>query len=200
MGKCNLNDASAVIVRNSQHGQKDAVDIAVTITAPSCSIVIPCYDEAKNIPLVLERCREAFTGQDIELVLVDNGSCDGTAELLCRLLPDYPFARSVRVEVNQGYGFGILAGLRSCNSEILGWTHADMQTDPADIPKALRLMQTCDNPGSCFVKGTRVGRRLSDNLFTLGMSIFESLLLLKPMWEINAQPVLFRRSFFLSWN
>lgn len=100
------------------------------------SIVVPCYNEEENIPPVLERFRRAIGPRDAEVLLVDNGSTDGSAGLLEKLLPDYPFARTVRVPVNQGYGYGILRGLKDAKGDFIGWTHADLQTDPADVMKA----------------------------------------------------------------
>lgn len=161
------------------------------------SLVIPCYNEAKNLPLLLERCKNVARSGEIEVILVDNGSSDGSAEILAGLLEQCPGCRSVRVEVNQGYGYGILQGLRAATGEIIGWTHADMQTDPADALRGLELF--ADFPGGVFVKGARRGRPFADVAFTVGMSLFESLLLRTPLWDINAQPTLFPRRFFESW-
>lgn len=162
------------------------------------SLVIPCYNEAANLPLLLERCAKVADGSTIEVVLVDNGSTDTSAQVLSELLPRYPGCRSIRVEVNQGYGFGILSGLRSCQGEIIGWTHADMQTDPVDALRGLEIFRQQGN--AIFVKGRRYGRPLGDTFFTMGMSLFETLLLRRPLWDINAQPTLFPRTFFDTWQ
>ncbi len=162
------------------------------------SLVIPCYNEAANLPLLLERCKALGAREGMEVILVDNGSTDDSPAVLARLLPTYPGCRSVRVEVNQGYGFGILAGLRAAHGDILGWTHADMQTDPLDALRGLVLFET--NDGDIFVKGRRQGRPLIDSVFTIGMSVFETILLRRAMWDINAQPTMFSRSFFESWS
>lgn len=162
------------------------------------SLIIPCYNEAANLPLLLERCRELVRRPGIEVILVDNGSTDNSPEVLLSLLPRYSGCRSVRVEKNQGYGFGILAGLRAAKGEILGWTHADMQTDPQDALQGLDLLGK--HGADIFVKGRRYGRPWADVAFTLGMSVFETLLLAKPMWDINAQPTLFSRTFFETWR
>lgn len=162
------------------------------------SLVIPCYNEAANLPLLLERCKALGEREGVEVILVDNGSTDNSADVLARLLPDYPGCRSVRVEVNQGYGFGILSGLRAARGDILGWTHADMQTDPQDALTGLTYFE--GNPDRIFVKGRRYGRPAMDVLFTVGMSFFETLLLARPMWDINAQPTMFSRRFFESWS
>src|SRR4051812_25089667 len=97
---------------------------------PTLSLVIPCYNEAANLPLLLPRCAALTRAGDAEVILVDNGSTDDTAEVLARSLPEFPGCRTVRVPTNQGYGFGILRGLEAATAGIIGWTHADMQTDP----------------------------------------------------------------------
>lgn len=162
---------------------------------PLVSLVIPCYDEAANLPLLIRRIEEVFDGEpDIEVVLVDNGSSDETPSIMAALA-GHPVLRSVRVEVNQGYGFGILAGLRSARGRFLGWTHADMQTDPADVGVALKVIRERGGD-DLYVKGRRHGRPLQDVVFTVGMAIFESVLLGTPLWDISAQPNLFPRTFY----
>lgn len=164
------------------------------------SVVIPCYNEEKNIPLVLEAFKKAIGQREVEVVLVDNGSRDGTSALLQRILPQYPFARSVKVEVNQGYGLGILTGLRAARGEFIGWTHADCQTDPGDVVKALDIIYQHGSKTDIYVKGSRRGRSFFDLIFTVGMSVFESFLLGARLWDINAQPNIFHRSFFETWE
>ncbi|EXU75211.1 MULTISPECIES: glycosyltransferase family 2 protein [Erwinia] len=163
------------------------------------SLVIPCYNEAANLPLLLERCKGVIAARpDVEIILVDNGSTDDSPEVLHTLLPQYPGCRSVRVEVNKGYGFGIVSGLRAAKGDILGWTHADLQTDPQDALRGFELFTR--HGDNIFVKGKRYGRPFMDVLFTVGMSFFETVLLAKPMWDINAQPTLFPRAFFDGWR
>lgn len=161
------------------------------------SLVIPCYNEAATLPLLLERCRELAATPGVEVILVDNGSTDGSAEVLAGLLLQYPGCRSIRVERNKGYGFGILEGLRAAQGDILGWTHADMQTDPHDALRGLALFEQYGD--AIFVKGRRHGRPFMDSVFTVAMSVFETLVLSGPMWDINAQPTMFARNFFGSW-
>lgn len=170
------------------------------MTAPEHSLVIPCYNEAANLPLLVARCRECFRGSAVEVVLVDNGSTDDSPAVLSGLLRNDGQIRSVRVEKNQGYGFGILNGLRAARGDILGWTHADMQTDPADFLKAVAKFGVAADPANLFVKGRRQGRPLGDEIFTTGMAVFETVLLGKPLIDINAQPTVFHRRFFESWT
>ncbi len=164
------------------------------------SIVVPCYNEEKNIPLLLERFAQASRGYLFELVLVDNGSTDGTAAALLPLLPQYPFVRLVKESVNRGYGFGILQGLQAATGDYLGWTHADMQADPEACFKAMDIIAGNGYPMDVFVKGARQGRPFMDKLFTWGMGIFETFIFGKFLWDINAQPNVFHRKFYESWR
>ncbi|MBT8552461.1 glycosyltransferase family 2 protein [Polynucleobacter paneuropaeus] len=162
------------------------------------SLIIPCYNEADNLPLLLDRCSTLRDDGNIEVILVDNGSTDNTAEILKKLLPSYSHCRAIRVPVNQGYGFGILTGLKSAQGEILAWTHADMQTDPTDILRGFEIFQL--HGKYIYAKGQRTKRPFADVVFTIGMSIFETCLLKTRLWDINAQPNIFSRQFFESWQ
>lgn len=165
------------------------------------SLVIPCYNEARNIPLILERLQRAIVRPDVEVILVNNGSTDNSRVVLEELLPRYPFARTVLVPVNQGYGYGIRSGLAAARGKYLGWTHADLQTDPSDAIAALEIIEQRGEPPAILVKGNRrEGRRLFDRVFTIGMSLFETIYLGARLWDINAQPNIFPRSFFDTWK
>lgn len=163
------------------------------------SIVVPCYNEEQNIPLILERFNSVINRDDIEVILVNNGSKDNSQNVIDELLPKYKFARTTLVEINQGYGYGILQGLKVTNGEYIGWTHADMQTDPKDVIKALDIIEKEGNSKDLFIKGDRKNRPLFDQFFTSGMSMFESIYLGKSLYDINAQPNIFHKSFYEGW-
>ena len=162
------------------------------------SIILPCYNEEKNIPLILEKFNNCIKTEDIELILVNNGSTDNSEDVLKKILPKYSFARSVKIEINQGYGHGVFEGLKSSKGEFMCYTHADLQTDPGDVLKGYHIIKNSSDPENCFIKGDRKGRGFIDQFFTLGMSIFETLYLRAILWDINAQPNLFHRKFFKS--
>jgi len=170
------------------------------MSKPDLSIVVPCYNEAENIPDLISRFSHAIGNHNIELVIVNNGSSDSSADLLANAQQQHDFITLVDIAKNQGYGFGILAGLRQAKADILGWTHADLQTDPQDVIKAFTLIQEQADKEDCYIKGDRKGRPLFDQIFTMGMSLFESLYLSTRLWDINAQPNIFHRSFFDKWQ
>jgi glycosyltransferase involved in cell wall biosynthesis len=162
------------------------------------SLIIPCYNEACNLKLLIERCATLKNMKDIEVLLVDNGSTDDTPECIAELTSYHNHIRFIRVDVNNGYGFGILAGLEAAKGNILAWTHADMQTDPIDIIAGLKHFAT--HGEEVFVKGRRYGRPVMDVFFTIGMTVFETLLLRRILIDINAQPTMFSRTFYMSWE
>ena len=167
------------------------------------SIVVPCYNEEQNLPELFTRFRSAVeNAPGVEVVFVDNGSRDQSAAVFVEALrrPENRFARVVTVPVNQGYGYGILQGLKAARGEFLAWTHADLQTDPADVLAAFALLERQPDSGHCFVRGRRVGRPLFDRAFTAGMSVVATLALGVRVRDVNAQPKLFSREFFASWT
>ena len=158
------------------------------------SIVIPCFNEKGNLEKLINTCLENLCSESIEVILVDNGSNDGSEEIFSSLEKN-DFLKSIRINKNIGYGNGILQGLKHATGDYIGWTHADLQTDPKDVVRGFELI----NDENTFVKGSRRGRRFGDNIFTIGMAIFETILLKTFLWEINAQPTIFHKSFFNNW-
>jgi len=159
------------------------------------SIIIPCFNEEKNIPIILERFKKIIGKKKIEVLLVNNGSYDGSLKILKVLIPKYKFAKLIDIKINKGYGNGIMSGLLKAKGKYIGYTHADLQTDPYDLIRAYSLIISQNNPEFSFIKGCRKNRPFFDQFFSIGMSLFESLYLWTPLWEINAQPNLFSRRF-----
>lgn len=160
------------------------------------SIVIPCYNESGNLLKLIDICKKELCANGVEVILIDNGSTDGSDKILKTIKDSDQLLKSYRLEKNQGYGGGILYGLSKAKGQYIGWTHADLQTDPADVLNGFKLMDS----DKIFVKGSRIGRPIADNIFSIGMGIFESIILRTKLWEINAQPTIFSKKFFLSWS
>jgi len=166
--------------------------------SPALSIILPCYNEAANIPFIFERFRkDVGERNDVEVILVNNGSTDASGTVIKDLLqnPSNRFARTILVNPNQGYGYGIMKGIQAASGEVLSWTHADLQTDPADVLSAFERFRTQPDMTRCFLKGNRIKRPLLDASFTLGMSLLSSLALSRVLFDVNAQPKMFHRSF-----
>jgi glycosyltransferase involved in cell wall biosynthesis len=165
------------------------------------SIVIPCYNEAETIPTLLVAYKEVIKERnDIEIILVNDGSKDSTQEVLEREKGKYPFLRVLHNYPNGGYGSAVTTGLSVAKGKYIGWTHGDLQTPPNDILRALEIVQLPKYEKGVYVKGRRQKRPLGDVVFTFGMSIFESLLFQKALVDINAQPNIFPASFYATWK
>lgn len=166
--------------------------------AQKLSVVLPCYNEALNLPALFQRLDLFLEAMpDAEIILVNNGSGDNSQEIMEREIASRSASaiRIVQVPENRGYGFGILSGLRQATSETLAWTHADIQTDPLDVKRAWDSWLQKPN-GTTLVKGTRTNRKFMEAVFSFGMGVIASLALGKRLKEINAQPKLFSRDFF----
>lgn len=113
---------------------------------PFLSICLLAYNERDGLERAAERCAQALEacGQTYELVLVDDGSTDGSAEIIERLVPRLPCCRAIHHPRNLGIG----AGVRTCYFESQGewatWFPADLQADPAELPRLLGYLPSCD--------------------------------------------------------
>ena len=166
----------------------------------SFSLVIPCYNEAENLSSLIARCVQVCEAEPrIDVILVNNGSIDHTEQIFLAGFP-HPRISSISISKNKGYGFGILSGLKVAQGDVLGWTHADMQTDPMDVINAVKKFDDVNNSQSIFVKGWRVGRPWRDLIFTWAMSLFATLVLRIKLCDINAQPTFFHRDFYHNWQ
>jgi len=174
-----------------------------------CSLVIPCYNEEKNIDGLVNGFVNlpAEKRKSFELILVDNGSRDRSLRKLKYYSAKYSFIRYVVVPANQGYGWGITQGLRCARGRYIGWAHGDLQYDPAQIMDAVGLLRLMVDEASgkgvsrkFFFKGLRRNRSFAEAALTFCMSVTESLIFLKPMRDINAQPTIFNRSLLYSWK
>ncbi|UCD23169.1 MAG: glycosyltransferase family 2 protein [Gemmatimonadota bacterium] len=120
------------------------------------SVVIPVYDECENLAPLLEAIEAALSGLDHEIVMVDDGSGDGSALELARLRSAYRHMRLVELERHAGQSAALVAGFEAARGEIVVTMDADGQNDPAEIPGLLELLEV--HPGYTAVVGYRVGR------------------------------------------
>src|ERR1043166_2299922 len=119
--------------------------------SPALSVVVPLYNEEANLPILQEELRVALSGLDYEIIFVDDGSGDRTAERLASA----GNIRAIRFEKNSGQSAAIYAGLTAARGAIMVVIDGDLQNDPADIPKLLAEIAR----GADLVCGYRVKRR-----------------------------------------
>ena len=162
---------------------------------PILGLALPLYNEEAVCESVIRALSEALTAARIphELVLVNNGSEDGTGGLLNRLCGQLQRVRAVHLEVNAGYGGGILAGINQLETPIVGWYWGDGQVAPEVVVACYRAMLS---GGLELVKARRVERR--DGAQRLAVSrIYNGLMragFSAGTDDVNGCPKLLRRS------
>ena len=121
------------------------------------SVVVPIFNERENLELLVAKLHESLSaiGQTYEILLIDDGSKDGSWELMVTLAERYPCLHLIRFRRNFGQTAAMSAGFKESRGEIIVTLDADMQNDPADIPKLLAKM----DEGNDVVSGWRRDRQ-----------------------------------------
>jgi glycosyltransferase involved in cell wall biosynthesis len=114
------------------------------------TVIVPAYNEAATIEQVLRRVADLQL--DAEILVVDDGSGDDTAEIVGALESQIAGLRLIIHERNQGKGAAVRTGINASRGEIVMIQDADLEYDPADIP---RLLEPLDNGVADVVYGTR---------------------------------------------
>ena len=110
------------------------------------SVVVPAYNELENLdPLLAElRASLAAARRSHEIIVVDDGSSDGSAAWLLREAARDPHLVPVLLERNVGQSGALAAGLTSARGAIVVTLDADLQNDPADLPRLLAALERAD--------------------------------------------------------
>jgi glycosyltransferase involved in cell wall biosynthesis len=130
----------------------------MTSAPPRISAIVPVYDERESLPGLLEELTRALegTGQSYEILLVDDGSRDGSGSIIADAAKRDARVVGVLLERNEGQSAALAAGFRHARGELLVTLDADGQNDPADIPILLAALEEAD-----VVSGIR-SRRMDD--------------------------------------
>jgi glycosyltransferase involved in cell wall biosynthesis len=121
------------------------------------SVVFPVYNEEENVPILLEEIAKALAGEPwtYEIIAVDDGSRDRSLDVLRDLRARYPNLRVITFEKNSGQTAALDAGWRAAKGDYVVSLDADLQNDPADIPKMMRKREAL---GVDMIIGVRVNR------------------------------------------
>jgi glycosyltransferase involved in cell wall biosynthesis len=129
---------------------------------PALSVVIPAYNEADRLAATLHALQRATAGQSIEVVVVDDGSSDGTAEV-ARATLDSDHDRVVRLTRNSGKGAAVRAGVLESTGEAVVYMDADLATDLSALPEFVAALDHADLVvGSRMLPGAEVRDGTSD--------------------------------------
>ena len=121
------------------------------------SVAAPAYNEAENLSQLVKEIAEALSDlfKPWEVVIVNDGSTDDSAQILRKLMEQYPQLRVIALRSRSGQTAAWEAGLKHCRGQYIATLDADLQNDPADIPRLLERVVS----GECdFVNGWRNDR------------------------------------------
>jgi glycosyltransferase involved in cell wall biosynthesis len=120
------------------------------------SVFFPAYNDSGTIASMVIRAVKAAAQltPDFEIIVVDDGSADSTAEIADELARTYPQVRAVHHPTNRDYGAALQTGFRSATKELIFYTDGDAQYDPAELPALWASMI----PGVDLVNGYKISR------------------------------------------
>ncbi len=132
------------------------MSLATGAALPEVSVLVPAKDEAENLPEFVRQAREALLPlpYTCEIVVIDDGSHDGTAEMLRDLSAKHPFVRVVTHRSQRGIADALASGADAARGRILVFYPADLQYRPSDIPS---LVQPIFDDSADLVTGTKQG-------------------------------------------
>lgn len=157
------------------------------------SYVVPLYNEGDNVDAlvsgILGTRPPSVTA--LQLILVENGSADHTAERLAALEQAHPEVEVVTLERNAGYGGGILAGMRAARGDVIGYGWGDGQIPPETVWLCLEAVEQ-GAPWAKALRGARaegVSRRVQSHAYMLLMKAAFGV----PWGDVNGCPKVFRK-------
>lgn len=127
-----------------------------TPSTPGLSIFFPAYNDSGTIASLVITARAAAQKltPDFEVIVVNDGSADHTAEILDELEHSYPEVRAIHHPKNRGYGGALRSGFASARKEFIFYTDGDAQYDPAEVTLLWEKM----GPGVDVVNGYKISR------------------------------------------
>jgi dolichol-phosphate mannosyltransferase len=130
--------------------------VMTTTETLALSVIVPCCNEAESLPLLMPRlhdvCRSVTSSY--EILLIDDGSTDGTTALIDRIVEEYPKVLGIRLARRFGQQIALSAGLSMAKGDRILFIDADLQDPPELLPDMIRLMEE----GADVVYGQRVSR------------------------------------------
>lgn len=110
---------------------------------PAVSIIVPSYNEKESLPELLAWIDSTLSKAQIqpyEVVIVDDGSNDGTWDEVVRLQKQYPAVKGIRFRRNYGKSAALQKGFEACKGEVVITMDADLQDSPDEIPELMRMI------------------------------------------------------------
>lgn len=169
----------------------------MALKMPDISIVIPFFNEGRNVDLIYGSLTRSFAGKpiDYELIMVNNGSLDDTGQFIIKIQKKDKRVKCINVFHNRGYGFGILSGLRIAKGRYIGYVDGDDTECSSAVPSVYEhaLKNNCD-----ICKGIRqtrednLQRRFASKIYNLIFNV----LFLNTLVDINGKPKIMKKELF----
>ncbi|MEW5770561.1 MAG: glycosyltransferase family 2 protein [Pseudomonadota bacterium] len=123
------------------------------------SLIAPIYNERESLPHLVQRVEEAMASlnEPWEFICVDDGSRDGSPHILAELAQTRPWLRPLFLRRNYGQSTAMQAGFDAARGEVLATLDGDLQNDPADIPRLLKMLD--EKPEIDIISGWRRHRQ-----------------------------------------
>jgi glycosyltransferase involved in cell wall biosynthesis len=153
------------------------------------TVVIPVFNEAKSLPILLALLNEV-NSHDTLFLLVDNGSTDPEVKAL--LKSGAEGWMSIRTETNLGFGGGILFGIAAAETEFVGWMPGNLKIDPRELEVVLKNNLVGEVE---FLKAWRIARGWLPQLKTFIAGLTLSLILGRRMYDSGGTPTVCKKSF-----
>jgi glycosyltransferase involved in cell wall biosynthesis len=162
------------------------------------SITIPFYNEEPNVKRVLGEITDILSVNSVqfEIIAVDNGSSDRTGEIIKEMSVNRTQIKLLRVEINEGYGNGILAGLRASSGRLIGYMDGDGQIDVEAVLGCYKELQISDrfDLAKGFPRGIP-GSFLRRYISKLYNAFITSIFRIETL-GINCKPKIFKRELY----
>jgi glycosyltransferase involved in cell wall biosynthesis len=129
----------------------------VSTIRPSISAFFPCYNDERTIERLVRdvAAQLSLVTSDHEVIVVNDGSTDGSATVLAALARELPFLKVVTHPTNRGYGGALRSGFAEASKELVFYTDGDGQYDVGELPILLMLL----TPDTDFVNGMKMTRQ-----------------------------------------
>ncbi len=134
--------------------------ISAEASEPDVTIVIPAKDEADNLPILIDEIAAAMTGRRFEVIVIDDGSGDGTSAAMRDLAAASPWLRCYRHEVASGQSAAVRTGLLRSRGRLVATIDGDGENNPAYIPELVDALEAAGDRAG-MAAGQRLKRKAS---------------------------------------
>ena len=133
---------------------------AIAGDTPEVTVVVPAKDERDNLPILLDEIALALQGRVFEVLVIDDGSSDGTDQVLAAYASAHPWLRPLRHARSCGQSAAVRTGVLNARGRVVATIDGDGENNPAYIPELLTAL-AAGGPSVALAAGQRIGRKAS---------------------------------------